>query len=145
MEGQQYTIVIDRPVADVFAYMDDVHREREWQPNLREAEQTPPGPTAVGTQKRYVSDFMGKRVENTYEVVELEAGRRVVYKTTRGSSIDATSEVRCEPVGGGTRVTMFVQGKPAGVLRFVPKKVMEKVYQAELAASLDRLKARLEA
>ena len=52
--------------------------------------------------------------------------------------------MRCEPVGGGTRVTMLVQGKPAGVLRFVPKKVMEKVYQAELAASLERLKARLE-
>ena len=144
MERQQYAIVIDRPVADVFAYMDDVDREHEWQPNLREAEQIPPGPTAVGTRKRYVSDFMGKRVENTYEVIELEAGRRVVYRTTRDSSIDATSEVICEPVPGGTRVTMFVEGKPTGLLRFVPKKLMEKVYQEELAASLKQLKARLE-
>lgn len=144
MEPQQYSIEIRRPVAEVFAYMDDVHREHEWQPNLREAEQTPSGATAVGSRKRYVSDFMGKRVENTHEVVALETGRRVVYRTTPDSSIDATTEVRCDPVGDGTRVTMSVQGKPTGVLRFVPKKMMDKVYQQELAASLKQLKACLE-
>ena len=145
MERQERSIVIGRPAAEVFAYMDDIEREPEWQPALREVEQTPPGATRVGSKKRYVSEFLGKRVENTYEVVALEAGRRVVYRTTPDSSVEATSEVLCEPVEGGTRVTMRVEGRPGGILRFVPRALLAKAWQEELDAALSRVKARLEA
>ena len=47
MSRQSASIMIERPPAEVFAYMDDVSREKEWQPNLRSAEQEPPGPTEV--------------------------------------------------------------------------------------------------
>ncbi|MEE2900174.1 MAG: hypothetical protein VX815_17065, partial [Gemmatimonadota bacterium] len=56
------SIFIQRAVADVFAYMDDVRLEHEWQPNLRDAEQAPPGAAAVGTRRHYVTDFMGRPV-----------------------------------------------------------------------------------
>jgi len=51
-------VFIERPISAVFAYMDDVSREREWQPNIREARKDPPGETAVGTRKVYLSEFM---------------------------------------------------------------------------------------
>jgi len=144
VSGQSATIVIQRPPAEVFAYMDDVNREREWQPNLQIAEIDPPGPTAIGSRKRYVSRFLGKDVTNTYVVTELEPGRRVVYETEAGSTIDARSEILCEAEGAGTKVTMFVDGKPKGVLRFVPRAVLETAYRDELNTTLGRLKARLE-
>ena len=144
MDRQEQSIFIARPPAEVFAYVDDIEREPEWQPNLREVEQTPPGPTKVGTRKRYVSDFLGKRVENTYEVVALEPGRRIAYETTRDSSVDVTSEVVCAPEDGGTRLTLTAEGRPRGMLRFVPSAVMEKAYRDELTAALERVKARLE-
>ena len=145
MEDQEYNIVVNRPIGEVFAYLDDVESESQWQPNLREAEKTPPGPSTVGTTKRYVSQFLGKRIENTYEVIEMGPGWRVVYRTTPDSSIEATSEVRCEPEGDGTRVTMVVTARPGGALRLVPKKLIEKASREEMAESLERLKALLEA
>jgi carbon monoxide dehydrogenase subunit G len=124
--------------------MDDVTREHEWQPSLLEASQDPSGPTRVGTRKRYVSEFLGKRVENTYEAIEVDPGRRVVYRTTRESTLQATSEVEWADEGTGTRVTLSVDGRPTGVLRFVPRSMIEEASLRQLRDTLRRLKEHLE-
>ena len=144
MSRQSASIVIRRPPDEVFDYVDDVSREHEWQPNLRSAEQVPQGPTAVGTCKKYVSGFMGRDVRNTYVVTELDPGRRIVYQTEKGSAIEARSEVRCEPTGSVTRVTMFLEGKPKGFLNLVPQRALELTYREKLEATLQRVKDRLE-
>ncbi len=139
------TVVIQRPRSEVAAYMDDISLEKEWQPSLLEAEQTPPGPTAVGTRKRYVSEFLGKRVENTYVATAVDPGRRVAYETTRGSTLQATSEIEWTDVDGGTRVTLAVDGKATGVLRFIPRGMLDEASRRQLRETLQRLKERLEA
>ena len=144
MSRQSASILIRRSPHEVFTYMDDASREHEWQPNLRSAEQDPPGPTQVGTRKKYVSRFMGREVKNTYVVTELDPGRRIVCRTERDSAIEARSEVTWEPEGPGTRVTMTIQGKPKGFLKFVPKRALELAYREELEAALRRVKDRLE-
>jgi carbon monoxide dehydrogenase subunit G len=140
----EHSVVIDRPLPLVFEYMDDVDRESEWQPSIQEAFKDPPGPTTVGTRKRYLSEFMGRRIENTYVTREFEPNRRVVYETTPDSILRARAELRFETVGDATQVTMAFEGKVTGPLRFVPKRLLEKVYREELEATLALLKARLE-
>jgi hypothetical protein len=138
-------ILIRRPRLEVAAYMDDVTRESEWQPALLEASQDPPGPTGVGTRKRYVSEFLGRRVTNTYVATAVEPGRRVAYETTRDSTVRATMVVAWDDADGGTRVTLTMDGKATGVLRFVPRAMLEEAWQRQLRATLERLKERLEA
>ena len=140
----EHQVSVDRPVAEVFAYMDDVSREHEWQPNIVEAYQEPPGPTAVGTQKRYVSQFMGRRVENTYLTTVFEPNKRVVYQTTSVSALRATVELRWRSVPSGTEVTIAVTGKARGPLSLVPRGVLERASRKELETSLGLLKQRLE-
>ena len=106
--------------------------------------QEPEGPTLVGTRKRYVSDFLGRRVENTYVAVEVDPGRRVRYESTRDSSVDASMEVTWAPAPEGTRVSLRVEGRPKGVLRFIPKAVLQEAWQSQLRTTLDRLKECLE-
>lgn len=141
----EHQIVIGRPVSVVFAYMDDVSREGEWQPGISEARKDPPGPTTVGTRKHYVSEFMGRKIENTYVTRVFERDTHAVYETTPGSVLQARAELRWEPVGSGTRVTMGFEGKVGGPLRFVPQRMLEGVYRKELESSLRLLKERLEA
>lgn len=124
--------------------MDDVTREREWQPNILEASKEPPGETGVGTRKRYVSRFLGKRIENTYVTKVFETNRRVVYETTSDSVLQARVELLWNPVGTGTRVTMSLEGKVGGVLRFIPGRVLDATYRKELESTLALLKERLE-
>jgi carbon monoxide dehydrogenase subunit G len=145
MSRQSASIVITRTPQEVFDYMDDVSREQEWQPSLRSAEQDPSGPSREGTKKRYVSEFMGRELRNTYVVVEVRQGKKLVCETTKDSAVNARTEVICEPSGGGTKVTMVVEGKPKGFMKFMPATVLEAAYQKELTSALARLKARLEA
>ena len=140
----QEEVVISSPISRVFEYMDDVSREPEWQPSLVEASKEPLGPTAVGTRKRYVSEFMGRRIENTYVTTHFEPNRRVNYETSPGSVLQAKVELSFEEVGVGTRVTMAVEGKAAGPLRFIPQGLLEGVFRKELQASLDLLRRKLE-
>ena len=138
------SILIQRPVADVFAYMDDVSREHEWQPKLRCAEQEPPGAAAVGTRRHYVSEFLGRSVKNSYEVKAYEPNHRVVLESMTGSTVSAANEILWTSEGTGTRVTMSVEGKPTGVLRFVPGAVLEAAFREQMKESLSLLKQRLE-
>ncbi|MGW8267297.1 MAG: SRPBCC family protein [Longimicrobiales bacterium] len=140
----EHEILIQRPVSEVFAYMDDVSREGEWQPGILEARKEPPGPTKVGTRKHYVSEFMGRRIENTYVTRVFEPDARAVYETTSESVLQARAELRWEPVGSGTRVFMGFEGKVGGPLRVVPRRMLERVYRRELENTLGLLKERLE-
>jgi uncharacterized membrane protein len=138
------SITIRRPRADVARYMDDVTREREWQPALLDASQEPAGPSAPGTRKRYVSEFLGRRIENTYVVIACDPGRRMTSETTPDSAMRGTTEIVWDDVGDATRVTLTIDGSPTGVLRFVPRRVLEDAYQRQLTATLQRLKDHLE-
>lgn len=140
----EYATVINRPLEEVFDYMQDISREYEWQPNLREAEQIPEGTPGVGTKRRYVSEFMGHRFENIYVNTIYEPYRRVAYTTAPESDTRATGEVVWEAVEGGTRVTMRVEADVGGVFKLVPKGIITSVGKKELADSLARLKALLE-
>jgi len=140
----EHEVIIQRPIADVFTYMDDVSREKEWQPGILDARKDPPGPTTVGTRKQYVSEFLGRRIENTYVTRVFEPDEYVVYETMPGSALQARAEIQWEPVGSGTRVTMSFEGKIRGPLRFVPQRILEAAYQKELEKTLGLLKARLE-
>jgi len=142
--NHQESVLVRRPPSVVFDYMDNLDREVEWQPDLVRWSKEPLGPTAVGTKKEYVSEFLGREVSNTYVAKVWEPNRRVVYETTRDSSIRVTTEITFELEGDATRVTMTVDGKPTGFLKFIPKALLESTSRTALQQSLDRLKARLE-
>jgi len=139
------SIVIQRPVGDVFGYMQDIHREQEWQPNLHEAEQSPEGEPGVGTVRRYVSEFMGRRFENVYVNTVYEPNQKVAYKTAPDSDTQAIGEIIWEAVEDGTNVTMRVEADLGGLLRFVPNSLILSLARKELLETLGRLKAVLEA
>ena len=144
MPRYEASVEVAKPVEEVFYYMNDVGREREWQPHLIEAEQIPPGLPGVGTRRRFTSEFLGKRVENTYVVRLYEENTRVVLESTEDSSVRSTTDVRWERIASGTRVTMAVEGEPAGALKLIPDALAEKAFGKEVDEALERVKEILE-
>lgn len=144
MSANRYSIVIERPVNEVFEYMDNVALEVEWQPAIKSARAEPEGQTGVGTKKHYTSEFMGREVKNTYVTKVFEKNKRVVYETTPRSTIQGTATFTWDPAENGTLVTMSIDGEPKSVLRLLPRGVLDRFYQSELETTLQRLKKRLE-
>ena len=72
MARAEMSVVINCPAPDIFAYLTDVANGTEWQEDLVEAQQTSAGPTCVGTTIREVRQFMGRRLESVFKIIEHE-------------------------------------------------------------------------
>ncbi|HEX2072947.1 MAG TPA: SRPBCC family protein [Geodermatophilus sp.] len=106
--------VIRRPCAEVAAYAADPANAPEWYENISSVEWRTPPPVAVGSRIAFVASFLGRRLAYTYEVTDLEPGRRLVMRTTDGPFPMETTYT-WEPLdAGATRMTLRNRGGPGG-------------------------------
>ena len=62
MISTQVSIVINRPLEEVFAYLSDLENNMNWRAGMIEAKKTSAGPIGVGTTYRLVSSAGGSKV-----------------------------------------------------------------------------------
>ena len=126
------SIHINKPVADVFAFMSEFSNDAKWQSDLVRSEKTSDGPLAVGSTGLYVQKFMGKELKNDVVVTVYEPPKRFGVKTTSGPvQFDFTSKL--EDMGGGTHITINMNGEAGGFF-----KIAEGLLKGELEKTLDR-------
>jgi hypothetical protein len=89
-----------------------------------------------------VASFLGRRIEYTYEVVDLVPGKRLVMRTAQGPFPMQTTYT-WEPAEGGTRMTLRNNGEPSGFAR-IAGPVMELAMRRAMTKDLAALKRRLE-
>ena len=110
-------ITIERPVGEVSAYAADPTNAPEWYANIESVEWRTEPPVAVGSQLAFAADFMGRRLEYVYEIVELVPGERLVMRTADGPFPMETTYT-WEPLGeNSTRMTLRNRGEPTGFSR----------------------------
>jgi hypothetical protein len=107
-------IDIDRPVEAVAAYAGDPSNAPAWYEKIESVDWKTPPPVQVGAQMTFVAHFLGRRLEYTYELVELVPGERLVMRTAQGPFPMETTYTWA-PVGeGATHMTLRNRGEPAG-------------------------------
>jgi uncharacterized membrane protein len=131
------SIHINKPAADVFAFMSDFANDAKWQADLISSEKTSEGPVGVGTTGLIVQKVMGKEMKNEIEVTTYEAPKRFGAKTTSGP-VDFELTATYEDMGGGTHMTMHMTGEAKGFF-----KVAEGMLQKEIEKTFDRDFAKL--
>lgn len=137
------SIVIHRPIADVFAVLTDVEKTGTWFPGKVEEHWTSPPPHGVGSRRRAVVTVLGRRTENEAVVTEHEPPRRAAI---RGISATAPFEVTLDfrETTDGTRVDVTSQIAFRGAGRvFAP--LVTALYGRAWARGLRNLKAGMEA
>ncbi len=135
------SVVIHRPVEDVFAYSTDTSHWAEWNLGLLEVS-APEGPLHVGTRIREVFKFLGRRIESTFEVVDYELNRRVTFRTVAGP-IPMTGTQTYEPVDGDTKLTVSGEGEAGGFFKLT-EPVVAQMIRRQNQTGLDNLKDLLE-
>jgi uncharacterized protein YndB with AHSA1/START domain len=134
---------IERPVEEVAAFAGDPGNAPSWYVNIESVRWQTPPPVQVGSRMDFVATFLGRRIEYTYEVVELAPGERLVMRTAQGPFPMQTTYT-WEPTEGGTRMTLRNNGTPSGFAR-VAAPVMEMAMRRAMTKDLASLKRRLEA
>jgi carbon monoxide dehydrogenase subunit G len=136
------SVVVERPPEEVFAYLSDPATFPEWQASVLESKQESPGAITSGTRIREVSKFLGRRMETILEVTAYEPGRQFSLKVVSGP-IPFDVRQNLQPVEGGTKIDVVIEGEPGGFFKLAEPLVVRAVGR-ELANNLATLKDILE-
>src|SRR5690242_7383874 len=100
----QHAICINLPIEEVFVYVSNLENLAEWSGFILSSRKISSGETLVGTIVQCTVRFLGRRFDNTYEIVEGKANRYFTYKSVIGIAPSFTY-IRFEPLDdGGTNV-----------------------------------------
>ena len=133
---------IERPVGDVAAFAGDPTNAPSWYVNIKSVEWLTDPPVQVGSRMAFVATFLGRRIEYTYEVVEMVPGERLVMSTAQGPFPMRTTYT-WEAADGGTRMTLRNNGSPSGFAR-IAAPAMELAMRRAMTKDLAALKRTLE-
>jgi uncharacterized protein YndB with AHSA1/START domain len=107
-------IVVARPRDRVAAYAADPDHAPEWYVNIKSVRWETPKPVTMGSRVTFVAEFLGRKLEYTYEIVEHVPGRKLVMSTAQGPFPMETTYTWEDTSDGGTRMTLRNRGAPAG-------------------------------
>ena len=143
MANYEQSVLINRPVEDVFEFATNPANEPLWNTGMQDSEITSEGPLGVGSKVRSMSHVLGRSVETTWEVTEYEVNRRKAVKSTSGPvPFEATSVF--ESVEGGTKLTFTIQAEAGGIIGLISP-VIIRMGKGQTENSFANLKELLEA
>src|SRR5262245_20810238 len=98
-----YTIVINRPLEEVFAYVSNTENWSEWVAGTSEARQTSPGPIGVGTTFTMVTHYLGRRFDIEAIVTEYEPNKKFAIEND-GKPVPYGNAIGFERAGSSTQL-----------------------------------------
>jgi uncharacterized protein YndB with AHSA1/START domain len=137
------SVVIERSVEDVFAYVGDQTNAVHWQAGLVEVRRLTDDPPGVGTKYTIVRRFMGRKMAADNEYVAFEPGRRIAFRTTSGP-MPLEASYLVEPVAEGARLTSTIEMQASGFISLAEPLIAASL-RREMDAAFVALKKLLEA
>lgn len=136
--------VIDRPREVVATFAGDPTNAPRWYSNIDSVTWETQPPIRVGSRMKFVAKFLGRRLEYTYELVELVPGERLVMRTAQGPFAMETTYAWSDAGPGRTRMSLRNRGEPSGFASVAAPLMAGAMKRANLK-DLAALKALLEA
>ncbi len=105
-----------RPLDEVFAYLSDFSTTEEWDPGVLEAKRVKGAAVGQGTEFRLVAEFLGRKNELTYRILEYDPPHAVTFRG-ESSTVVSRDRITFESTAAGTRVTYDAELAMKGLLR----------------------------
>jgi len=137
------TILINRPVEDIFAFLNNPENHPKFVPGMLEFKKTSPGPfEQVGASVQGVRRFLGQRMELPYEITEFQQGNKLGMKGAMGP-IKFKDGYVLESMGPNTRVKFWLEFTLTGLMKFT-QPLFAIVGKAHANETLTNLKKAIE-
>jgi Polyketide cyclase / dehydrase and lipid transport len=135
---------INRPRPDVAGYCCDPDNATAWYANVKAVQWETGPPVTVGSRFRFTSEFLGRRLEYTYEVVELVAAERLVMRSDQSPFRMETVYTFQDAPDGATWMTVRNRGEPTAYPGLAPP-ILATAIRRATSQDLAQLKRILEA
>ena len=141
MAQASYSVTINRPIEDVFAFIADGERCPEWRPGVIDIKRI--SGEGVGTKyAQGVSGPMGRRIAADYEVTVFQPSSWLEFETTTGPA-RPHGRYDLAAVAGGTSLTFSLDAQLTGLRKLVMGSMVQKTMDSEVR-NLDNVKRLLE-
>jgi uncharacterized membrane protein len=131
------TVIIKKPVAEVFAYALNNENATKWQGGVVSM-QIDEGPdNVVGSRYTEVRKFLGQEIKTTLEITAFTENLKWAAKVIKGP-VPYEVTMTYTAVPEGTKVTTLVEGEPKGFF-----KLAEAIVASTLEKSLEEDQNRL--
>ena len=136
------SVLINKPVADVFAFVTNGNNTTKWQIGVEAVEQGEGPANTVGSRYSEVRKFMGQEMRTTLELTAFEANTKWGAKVVKGP-VPYEITTTFEPANGGTKMTTRVEGEPSGFFK-VAQGMVSSQLEKNIEESGQKLKELLE-
>ena len=141
MPSAQRSVVINRPVEDVFEFFTNPTNESRWRTHLVEVSTT--GPLGVGSRvHQVVKGPAGRGIPADIEVTAYQPPARYGFRVVAGP-VRPTGEYQFAGEGDTTTVSLSLDAQMSGLKKLLMSRAVQKSMDGEMKA-LDRAKALLE-
>ncbi len=135
-----HTVIVHRPLAEVFAFVTDLRNETRWQPEIRAV--TLEGPIGAGSTFRERRVTFGRSFDWRFRITRYDAPHAIAIATIEGAAPYRGSR-SFEALGTSTKITETGELElPGRLARLDP--IAERISRRPLRIAYDRLKALLE-
>jgi len=97
-------VEINRPISEVIAFVDDNSNDPMWQTSVLESEKKTAGPAAVGTIYHIKEKFLGRVIEQDWEVTARSDDGSAWAAKSKGGPFPMEATMEFEACGEGTRI-----------------------------------------
>jgi uncharacterized membrane protein len=138
------TIEIERPQAEVFAYIDQIDQQPEWQESLTAARLLGEGPVGVGTRYVETRKVPGGPRDMTYEVTEYDPPNKSSWRGVDGP-VRAVGGITVEALGESrSRVTVAFDLNGHGIIGMLVAPIARRQAGKQVPTDQQKLKEILE-
>lgn len=141
MAEARLSVIIERPIEDVYAVLTDLEKTPKWSAPAVEEHWITPGPVGIGSIRHATTRFMGRTSENEAQLTAIEPNRSWAMKSVSGPSF--TVSAAFEPVESGTRVDWTWSFNFRGPLKLM-ESLVTSMFGRQFAKDLARLKELME-
>lgn len=141
MPSASRTVVINRPVGDVFTFFTDPDNDPRWRTHVKDIHAHEP--PAVGAHvHQVIAGPMGRGIPADLEITVYDVPSRYAFQVVAGPA-RPQGDFRFTPLGEATEVSFTLSAELGGVKKLLMGKAVQQSMDSEVAA-LDTAKAILE-
>jgi carbon monoxide dehydrogenase subunit G len=113
------TVVIDRPIEEVFAFLADGENDKKFSPRVQEIAKTTDGPPGLGTVYASTVKDAGVTTKREFKLTEFVPPTRIRWaELSKNLVVASEGGYDLAPAGAGTQLTVFnvLEGRGVGKL-----------------------------
>jgi uncharacterized membrane protein len=119
MINVEASTTINRPIAEVFAFVANFENHPKWETNFQKVKLLTSTPNGVGTTYQCELKLPGQSAASKFEITEYQINKKIAFVGEAAGPATPKGSFLFESVGGGTKLTLLPRPEFRGFFKLL--------------------------